>query len=305
MATAPSASYSLLLQLRLSDPTAQLAAVLAAVTEAGGALAGEPPASGSAVTLTVNASSLAGAKAIAAAVRAAPGVTVEAIEDRTFMLHDGGKMVVASKAPLTSKDDLSMAYTPGVARVCMAVHDDPMLAYRLTIRGNTVAVVSDGTAVLGLGDIGPLGAMPVMEGKAILFKEFGGVDAFPVCLSTKDTEEIIATVKAIAPTFGGINLEDISAPRCFEIDPAHHVGPPGGPPRPDGATAEHLRRHLVDAHRGHYQPGHPYLRVRPPGLRRELEISPGRGHPRPHARGDFRAGASRHRRWEPGADAGA
>jgi malate dehydrogenase (oxaloacetate-decarboxylating) len=133
-------------------------------------------------------------------------------------MHKGGKIEVNSKLPLKTRDDLSMAYTPGVARVSMAIHEDPAKAWALTIKGNTVAVVSDGTAVLGLGDIGPEAAMPVMEGKALLFKEFAGVDAFPLCIDTKDVEEIIAFVKAAAPTFGGINLEDISAPRCFEIE---------------------------------------------------------------------------------------
>src|SRR5262249_55117558 len=123
-----------------------------------------------------------------------------------------------SKVPLKTRDDLTMAYTPGVARVSRAIHEDPSKAYNLTIKGNTVAVVSDGTAVLGLGDIGPEAAMPVMEGKALLFKEFGGVDAFPICLNTKDADEIVRTVAALAPGFGGINLEDISAPRCFEIE---------------------------------------------------------------------------------------
>lgn len=138
--------------------------------------------------------------------------------DRTFLIHLGGKIEVVSKIPLKTRDELSMAYTPGVARVCMAIHHNPEDAYKLTIKKNTVAVISDGTAVLGLGDIGPLAAMPVMEGKAMLFKDFGGVNAFPICLDTKDTEEIIRTVKIIAPAFGGINLEDISAPRCFEIE---------------------------------------------------------------------------------------
>ena len=133
-------------------------------------------------------------------------------------MHLGGKICVKSKVPIKHRDDLSMAYTPGVARVCMAIHKDEKSAYNLTIKRNTVAVVSDGTAVLGLGDIGPLGALPVMEGKAMLFKDFADVDAFPICLDTKDTEEIIATVKRIAPVFGGINLEDISSPRCFEIE---------------------------------------------------------------------------------------
>ena len=138
--------------------------------------------------------------------------------DRTFMLHVGGKIEVQNKSPLKTRDDLSMAYTPGVARVCSAIHRDPDKAFQYTIKRNTVAVVSDGTAVLGLGDIGPRAAMPVMEGKAMLFKEFAGVDAFPICLDTRDPDEIVAIVRAIAPGFGGINLEDISAPRCFEIE---------------------------------------------------------------------------------------
>ncbi len=129
-----------------------------------------------------------------------------------------GKLEVVSKAPVTNRDELSTAYTPGVAEPCRKIHADKHDVYKYTIKSHTVAVVSDGTAVLGLGDIGPEAAMPVMEGKAVLFKEFGGVDAFPICLDTKDTEEIIKTVKYLAPTFGGINLEDISAPRCFEIE---------------------------------------------------------------------------------------
>ncbi len=138
--------------------------------------------------------------------------------DRTFLLHVGGKIEQHNKHPLKTRDDLSMAYTPGVARVCTAIKDDPDKAFQYTIKRNTVAVVSDGTAVLGLGDIGPAAAMPVMEGKACLFKEFAGVDAFPICLDTKDTDEIVRAVTLIAPAFGGINLEDISAPRCFEVE---------------------------------------------------------------------------------------
>ena len=134
------------------------------------------------------------------------------------MLHEGGKIEIANKFPLTTRDKLSMAYTPGVARICSAIAEDKRLVDRYTIRGNMVAIVSDGTAVLGLGDIGPEAAMPVMEGKAMLFKEFGGVNAFPICLATKVPDEIVRTVKLLAPTFGGINLEDISAPRCFEIE---------------------------------------------------------------------------------------
>jgi malate dehydrogenase (oxaloacetate-decarboxylating) len=140
------------------------------------------------------------------------------VTDRTLQLHVGGKIEIHNKIPVKTRDELSMAYTPGVARVCEVIHADPDKAFQYTIKRNTVAVVSDGTAVLGLGDIGPRAAMPVMEGKAMLFKEFGGVDAFPVCLDTRDVDEIVAVVQAIAPGFGGINLEDISAPRAFEIE---------------------------------------------------------------------------------------
>ncbi len=152
------------------------------------------------------------------AVHGVDGVTVASVSDRTFLLHKGGKIEMSLRVPVATRDDLSMVYTPGVARVCNAIHRDPSAAWNLTIKGRTVAVVSDGTAVLGLGDIGPEAAMPVMEGKAMLFKEFADVDAFPLCLGTTDVEQIISVVKAIAPTFGGINLEDISAPRCFEIE---------------------------------------------------------------------------------------
>ncbi len=158
------------------------------------------------------------AQEIIKAVRQVPGVKIVNVSDRTFLKHLGGKIEINNKIPVKTRNDLSMAYTPGVARVCMAIAKDVKKSYTLTIRRNTVAVVSDGTAVLGLGDIGPEAAMPVMEGKAMLFKEFAGVDAWPICLATKDTDEIIRTVKALAPSFGGINLEDISAPRCFEIE---------------------------------------------------------------------------------------
>ena len=151
-------------------------------------------------------------------MRAVPGVQIGKVSDRTFLMHLGGKLSIESKVPIRNRDDLSLIYTPGVARVCMAIHENPEDARRLTIKRNTVAVVTDGTAVLGLGDIGPLAAMPVMEGKAALFKRFADIDAFPICLDTTDTEEIIRTVKAISPAFAGINLEDISAPRCFEIE---------------------------------------------------------------------------------------
>ncbi|CAM4319060.1 NAD-dependent malic enzyme [Paenibacillus alkaliterrae] len=146
------------------------------------------------------------------------GIKVINVSDQTMLLHLGGKIEVTPKLRIKNRDDLSRVYTPGVARVSMAIHDDPSRAYSLTIKRNTVAVVSDGTAVLGLGNIGPLAAMPVMEGKAMLFKQLADVDAFPICLDTQDTEEIIETIKRIAPAFGGINLEDISSPRCFEIE---------------------------------------------------------------------------------------
>lgn len=168
--------------------------------------------------ITVNAYSEQHDEEIKDAVNCIDGVEVVNTSDRTFLIHLGGKIEVTSKIPLKTRADLSMAYTPGVARVCEAIHKDPEKVFNLTIKKNTVAVVSDGTAVLGLGDIGPAAAMPVMEGKCQLFKEFGGVDAFPICLNTKDPHEIVQTIKNISVAFGGINLEDISAPRCFEIE---------------------------------------------------------------------------------------
>ncbi len=158
------------------------------------------------------------AEEITSKVNALSDVEVVHVSDRTFLMHLGGKIEVTSKMSLKTRDDLSMAYTPGVARICEAIHKNPDDAFNLTIKKNTVAVVSDGTAVLGLGDIGPEAAMPVMEGKAMLFKEFAGVDAFPICIDSKDVDAIVETVKNIAPSFGGINLEDIGAPRCFEIE---------------------------------------------------------------------------------------
>jgi malate dehydrogenase (oxaloacetate-decarboxylating) len=153
-----------------------------------------------------------------AAMREVHGVEIGKVSDRTFLVHLGGKLSVESKLPIRNRDDLSLVYTPGVAKICQAIVDNPDDARRLTIKRNTVAVVTDGTAVLGLGDIGPLAAMPVMEGKAALFKRFGDIDAFPICLDTTDADEIVSIVKAISPGFAGINLEDISAPRCFYIE---------------------------------------------------------------------------------------
>ncbi|BBH19717.1 NAD-dependent malic enzyme [Paenibacillus baekrokdamisoli] len=168
--------------------------------------------------ITVNVTDPLDSERIGEALQRLDGVTVIHVSDRTFLVHLGGKIEIQSKTPVKNRDDLSRVYTPGVARVCMAIAEKPDKAHTLTIKRNTIAVISDGTAVLGLGDIGPEAAMPVMEGKAMLFKEFAGVDAFPLCLDTKDTEEIIRIVKAVAPAFGGINLEDISSPRCFEIE---------------------------------------------------------------------------------------
>jgi len=219
----PSASSSVTMRLHLpsSDPTA-IGRVTTAVGHAGGVVVAldmvDPSSETVTLDLTVNAGDAGHAEAIAAAVGALDGVEVHKVSDRTFLLHLGGKLEVNPTVPLRTRDDLSMAYTPGVARVCMAIYENPEDAWRLTIKGNTVAIVTDGTAVLGLGDIGPEAAMPVMEGKAALFKHFAGVDGWPICLATKDTDEIVNIVKAIAPGFGGINLEDISAPRCFEIE---------------------------------------------------------------------------------------
>ena len=168
--------------------------------------------------VTVSVSSEQIGDAVTAAVAALDGVRVVSVSDSTFLAHLGGKISIQPKIPVKTRADLSIVYTPGVARVSMAIAKDPAKAFQLTVKRNMVAVVSDGTAVLGLGDIGPLAALPVMEGKCMLFKQFAGIDAFPICLDTKDVDEIVETVKRIAPVFGGINLEDISAPRCFEVE---------------------------------------------------------------------------------------
>jgi malate dehydrogenase (oxaloacetate-decarboxylating) len=218
----PSASYSFTMRLRMPQHGATFAGVAHAIAETDamlGAIDLVRVESNQVVRdVTVACGDSEHAEEVVRAVRGLEGVQVDSVSDRTFLMHKGGKIQVEGKLPLKTRDDLSMAYTPGVGRVSMAIHDDVTKAWALTIKGNTVAVVSDGTAVLGLGDIGPEAAMPVMEGKAMLFKEFAGVDAFPLCVDTKDVDEIVAFVKAAAPTFGGINLEDISAPRCFEIE---------------------------------------------------------------------------------------
>jgi malate dehydrogenase (oxaloacetate-decarboxylating) len=170
------------------------------------------------IDVTVDATSTEHGDQIVEVVKSIPEVRLTSTFDRTMQLHLGGKIRMESKIPLTRQSDLAMAYTPGVGRVCMAIANEPERVYELTIKCNTVAIVSDGSAVLGLGNLGAAASMPVMEGKAMLFKEFAGLDAFPICLDTQDTEEIIKTVKHLAPVFGGINLEDIAAPRCFEIE---------------------------------------------------------------------------------------
>jgi malate dehydrogenase (oxaloacetate-decarboxylating) len=222
MSITPSAQYSLTIRIEIAHRPGMLGQVASAIGEAGGIIGAvdliEVSEDKLLRDITVDAADQEQWEAITAAIDAVDGVRVVDTTDRTFLLHVGGKIEQRNKQPLKTRDDLSMAYTPGVARVCMAIADDRDKAFQYTIKRNTVAVVSDGTAVLGLGDIGPEAAMPVMEGKAMLFKEFAGVDAFPICLDTKDTDEIVETVRRIAPGFGGINLEDISAPRCFEIE---------------------------------------------------------------------------------------
>ena len=219
---APSASYSLTVRLAITNRPGMLGRVTSAIGKGGGDIGAidlvEVGKSTITRDITYKARDERHGQQIVDRIRGVKGVKVVNVSDRTFLMHLGGKIEVRGKMSVKTRDDLSMAYTPGVARVCMAIHHDPEKAYALTIKQNCVAVVTDGTAVLGLGDIGPSGAQPVMEGKALIFKEFAGVDAFPLCLATKDVDEIVAIVKAIAPVFGGINLEDISAPRCFDIE---------------------------------------------------------------------------------------
>jgi malate dehydrogenase (oxaloacetate-decarboxylating) len=222
MTGTPSAQYSLTLRVEIEHRPGMLGKVASAIGDAGGLIAAvdlvQVDATHTIRDITVATAEESDWPRLTKAVDALPGARVLDATDRTLQLHVGGKIEMQNKSPLKTRDDLSMAYTPGVARVCEAIRDDPDKAFQYTIKRNTVAVVSDGTAVLGLGDIGPRAAMPVMEGKAMLFKEFAGVDAFPICLDTRDVDEIVAVVHAIAPGFGGINLEDISAPRCFDIE---------------------------------------------------------------------------------------
>ncbi|MBI5627439.1 MAG: NAD-dependent malic enzyme, partial [Candidatus Rokubacteria bacterium] len=222
MQVSPSASYSMTVRLEIRNRTGMLGKVTSALGRAGADIGAIDIVQMGPETvirdITFNARDSKHGQAVVDALRHVAGVKVVHVSDRTFLMHLGGKIEVRGKVAVKGRDDLSMVYTPGVARVCMAIHDDPQKVYTLTVKQNCVAVVTDGTAVLGLGDIGPRAAIPVMEGKAVLFKELAGVDAFPLCLATKDVDEIVGIVRAVSPIFGGINLEDISAPRCFEIE---------------------------------------------------------------------------------------
>jgi malate dehydrogenase (oxaloacetate-decarboxylating) len=216
-----SSGKSFIFRLEISNQDLGFGKVASTVSEAGGDIvAMDIIHSGKDVTIrdiTVNLPE-SNLEEVKQAIIHCQGIKLIHVSDRTFLLHLGGKISITPKVPIQNRDDLSRVYTPDVARVCMAIYDDPKKAFTLTVKRNTVAVISDGSAVLGLGNIGPYASAPVMEGKAMLFKQFADVDAFPICLDTQDTEEIIRTIKAIAPIFGGINLEDISSPRCFEIE---------------------------------------------------------------------------------------
>jgi len=222
MAAAPSVSYSITVRLELPAGGSAVSLLTAAVEQVGGLVTAlDVTASGSdriRIDVTCAATDSAHAEDIVGALRALPSVEVHKVSDRTFLMHLGGTIEMASKHPIRNRDDLSMVYTPGVARVCLAIAENPEDARRLTIKRNSVAVVTDGSAVLGLGNLGAAAALPVMEGKAALFKRFADIDAWPLCLDTQDPDEIVRIVAAISPGFAGINLEDISAPRCFEIE---------------------------------------------------------------------------------------
>jgi malate dehydrogenase (oxaloacetate-decarboxylating) len=218
----PSAQYEITMRLECPHEPGWIARIAGVIAEAGGAIHAIDLVNihrgRSLRDYSVECASTEHAGRIVEAIRKLGGVEVHSISDDTFLMHLGGKLQIVSKLPLKTRSDLSMAYTPGVARICQAIAKDPRASFNLTIRKNCIAVVSDGSAVLGLGNIGAAAAMPVMEGKAILFKEFGGVDAFPLCVDAHEPGEIIAFCRAIAPSFGGINLEDIAAPKCFAVE---------------------------------------------------------------------------------------
>jgi len=218
----PGPSYSFTVRIQSVNRPGMIGDITSAIGRSGGDIGAIDivSANKNAVTrdYTVNAGNVEHGKQIVDALNEVSGVEVLSVSDRTFLIHLGGKITIECKRALNTRDDLSMAYTPGVARVCSEIARDKSKSYNLTIKKNTIAIVTDGTAVLGLGDIGPEAALPVMEGKSMLFKRFSGINAFPICLDTKNPDEIVETVERIAPVFGGINLEDISAPRCFEIE---------------------------------------------------------------------------------------
>ena len=218
----PNSSYSLTIRFQGPNRAGMLASVTQAIAKAGGSLGQinlvEQTRQVSIREITVDASSSEHAETLTQVVQSLPDIKVLKVYDRTFQLHEGGKIHVEPKISMQHQSDLAMAYTPGVGRICNAIAKNPEDVYRLTVKGNMVAIVTDGSAVLGLGNLGPEAALPVMEGKAMLFKGFAGVDAFPICLATQNVDEIVATVKHLAPVFGGVNLEDIAAPRCFEIE---------------------------------------------------------------------------------------
>lgn len=218
----PNSSFSLTIRFQVPNRPGMLAHVTKAISTLGGSMGQidliEQTRQISIRDITVDCASTEHAETIVDAVKVLPDTKVINVYDRTFNLHRGGKICIQSRIPLRGQDDLAMAYTPGVGRICNAIAQNPEEVYNLTVKQNMVAIVTDGSAVLGLGNLGPEAALPVMEGKAMLFKEFAGVDAFPICLATQDTDEIVETVKRIAPVFGGVNLEDIAAPRCFEIE---------------------------------------------------------------------------------------
>lgn len=218
----PSVQYSITIRLEAPAKNTAVSELTSIIELAGGSVTAvdvnHSDAERIRVDLTCACTNSDHATEIVESLKKIEGVVVGKVSDRTFLAHLGGKLTIESKLPIRNRDDLSLIYTPGVARICEAIAKDPSDARRLTIKRNTIAVVTDGSAVLGLGNIGPLAALPVMEGKAALFKRFANIDAFPICLDTQDTDEIVRTVKAISPVFAGINLEDISAPRCFEIE---------------------------------------------------------------------------------------
>ena len=219
---ATTSSYSVTMRLHTDPDHGVVGTVATTISQVGGIVTAidvaESRHDALVVDVTCSATDSDHSEQVVAAVEALEGVTVHKVSDRTFLLHLGGKIEVSSKVPLKTRDDLSMAYTPGVGRVSMALAENPADVPRLTVKGNSVAVVTDGSAVLGLGNIGPGAALPVMEGKAALFKRFANIDAWPICLATQDVDEIVKAVEMIAPGFGGINLEDIAAPRCFEVE---------------------------------------------------------------------------------------